>query len=84
MSEVRNMVVHRVCVNPRMVEALEEGFPVALVDVGRNGNFAVGDRILVRKHPEMLDLWELVGLEDRELLVDERGLPRDKRRPYWR
>jgi hypothetical protein len=38
----------------------------------------------VRKHPEILDLWELVGMEDRELLLDERGLPRDKRRPYWR
>jgi hypothetical protein len=78
------MVVHKVCVNPRMVEALEEGFPVTLVDVGRNGNFAVGDRILVRKHPQILDLWELVEMEDKELPVDHRGHPRDTRRPYWR
>jgi hypothetical protein len=83
MKGVRKMIVRKICVNPRIVEAFEEGYSsLSPVDVGRNSNFAPGDEILVRRSKGVLDLWDFVGLQDKDLPVDHLGLPRDRRRPY--
>jgi hypothetical protein len=75
-------VIVKVCVNPRLVEAGGDGVSRVLVDVGRNHNFAVGDVVVVRAHPEMSDVCEFVRMGDAGLAVDHVGLPRDKRRVY--
>jgi hypothetical protein len=75
-------VVAKVCMNPRLVEAGGDGVSRRLVDVGRNHNFAIGDVVVVRVHPEMSDVCEFVRMADVGLAVDHVGLPRDKRRVY--
>lgn len=82
-SEVE-AVVMKVCVNPRLVEAEVGGEALGrkLVDVGRNGNFAIRDEIVVREHPEMEDVLEFVRMVDEGLAVDHVGIPRDRRRVF--
>jgi hypothetical protein len=83
LSGVRRMLVRKVCVNPRLVEGVlvgNEDGELESVDVGRNGTLAIGDELLVRRHPEVLQLWEFVGMADQGLAVDMLGLPRDRRR----
>jgi len=83
LSGVRRMLVRKVCVNPRLVEGVlvgDEDGELESVDVGRNGTLAIGDELLVRRHPEVLQLWEFVGMADQGLAVDMLGLPRDRRR----
>jgi hypothetical protein len=84
LSGVRRMLVCKVCVNPRLVEGVlvgeEEGSELESVDVGRNATLAIGDELLIRRHPEVLGLWEFVGMADQGLAVDMLGLPRDRRR----
>jgi hypothetical protein len=75
-------VVAKVCMNPRLVEAGGDGVSRRLVDVGRNHNFAIGDVVVVRVHPQMSDVCEFVRMADEGLAVDHVGLPRDKRRVY--
>lgn len=82
---LRRLRVEKVCINLRLVEGKlvgeEEGI-MEMVDVGRNTNFAIGDELWVRRHPEVLELWEFVGMTDTELAVDMVGLPRDRRRVH--
>lgn len=80
---LRRLRVEKVSVNPRLVEGMlvdSEGSVLESVDVGRNTNFAIGDELWVRRHPEVLELWEFVAMTDTELAVDMVGLPRDRRR----
>jgi hypothetical protein len=83
LSGIRRMLVTKVCVNPRLVEGVlvgDEDGELESVDVGRNANLAIGDELLVRRHPEVLGLWEFAGMADQGLAVDMLGLPRDRRR----
>src|SRR4030095_4510012 len=77
MAGVRRMKVERVCINPRLVEGKlvggDEDGELESIDVGRNGTLAIGDELLVRRHPEVLQLWEFVGMADQGLAVDMLG-----------
>jgi hypothetical protein len=71
-SELVSMTIVKIPINPRMVEARFDGFDlgVQLVDVGKNGTFAIGDRIEVAEHPTQKGVYELRS-----------PVPRDRRRP---
>ncbi len=81
-SEEQGLRVTKVCMNPRLVEGDSDAGVRSLVDVGRNHTMAVGDEIVVRRHPEMMDVLLFVRMADVELAVDHVGLPRDKRRVF--
>jgi hypothetical protein len=69
----RHMTIINVPMNPRVVLAVDEYGSRELIWVGRNSNFAIGDKIDVAPHETQEGIWQLLS-----------ALPLNKRRPYWK
>lgn len=71
MTEIKqNVVVTKIPINKKMLEAMDALGNTILVDAGNNTNFALGDKIEVGPHESgYADVWRLLS-----------AIPKDKRR----
>jgi hypothetical protein len=79
---LKELVVVGVPFNPRMVECVDDDGGSELVYVGNNKMLAIGDVLLCKPLEGQEGFWEFVKMVDERIACDERGLPRDKRRPW--